>query len=152
MAIIEHEVIINASPDKIYAVSQDYSIRYEWDPFPERIELLHGARDIGIGVKTLVKAKSGLQMEVEFIQIDPPTRAAIMMTKGPIFIESFAGSWVFKAVDNHRTKAKFRYAIKTKKWAIPLVSEYIASVYFKKMIVSRLIGLKTYCEQSTTVM
>jgi hypothetical protein len=28
MAIIEHEIIINASPDKIYAVSQDYSIRY----------------------------------------------------------------------------------------------------------------------------
>lgn len=148
MAIIEYELTINAPQAAVYEASQDYSIRYQWDPFPEKIELLGGATEIGIGVKTLVVAKSGLTMEVEFVQVAPPTTAAIIMTKGPAFIKSFGGSWVFKTIDATSTKAKFRYSIKTKKWAIPVISEYVAAFYFKKAVIARLAGLKKYCEQS----
>ncbi|MDX5995014.1 SRPBCC family protein [Ectopseudomonas alcaliphila] len=147
MAIIECELTIKSPPAEVYKASQDYSVRYQWDPFPEKIELLGGATEAGIGVKTLVIAKSGLRMEVQFVQVDPPTTAAIIMTKGPAFIKSFGGSWVFKPLSQNSTKAKFRYSIKTKAWAIPPVSEYIASLYFKKVVMARLIGLKTYCER-----
>jgi hypothetical protein len=123
------------------------SVRYQWDPFPEKIEFLDGATEVGIGVKTLVIAKSGLTMEVEFVQVAPPTTAAIVMTKGPAFIKSFGGSWVFKPITANSTKAKFRYSIKTKKWAIPIISEYVASLYFKRAVKARLAGLKKYCEQ-----
>ncbi|WP_394561790.1 type II toxin-antitoxin system RatA family toxin [Aquipseudomonas alcaligenes] len=147
MALVEYELIINAPQAAVYAVSQNYSVRYQWDPFPEKIELLGGATEVGIGVKTLVVAKSGLKMEVEFVQVVPPTTVAIVMTKGPAFIKSFGGSWVFKPITENATKAKFRYSIKTKKWAIPIISEYVASLYFKKAVKTRLNGLKKYCEQ-----
>ncbi|ATH83071.1 SRPBCC family protein [Pseudomonas chengduensis] len=147
MALVEYELIINAPQTAVYAASQDYSVRYQWDPFPEKIELLGGATEVGIGVKTLVVAKSGLTMEVEFVQVAPPTTAAIVMTKGPAFIKSFGGSWVFKPISANSTKAKFRYSIKTKKWAIPIISEYVASLYFKRAVKARLAGLKKYCEQ-----
>ena len=147
MALVEYELIINAPQAAVYAASQDYSVRYQWDPFPEKIELLGGATEVGIGVKTLVVAKSGLTMEVEFVQVAPPTTAAIVMTKGPALIKSFGGSWVFKPITANSTKAKFRYSIKTKKWAIPIISEYVASLYFKRAVKARLAGLKKYCEQ-----
>ena len=147
MALVEYELIINAPQAAVYAASQDYSVRYQWDPFPEKIELLGGATEVGVGVKTLVVAKSGLTMEVEFVQVAPPTTAAIVMTKGPAFIKSFGGSWVFKPITANSTKAKFRYSIKNKKWAIPIISEYVASLYFKRAVKARLAGLKKYCEQ-----
>ncbi|WP_415753789.1 SRPBCC family protein [Pseudomonas leptonychotis] len=147
MAIIECELIINSPPAAVYKASQDYLVRYQWDPFPEKIELLDGATEVEIGVKTLVIAKSGLRMEVQFVQVAPPTTAAIIMTKGPAFIHSFGGSWVFKTLSQNSTKAKFRYSIKTKAWAIPPISEYIASLYFKKIVMARLTGLKKYCER-----
>ncbi len=148
MAIIEYELTINAPHADVYNASQDYSVRYQWDPFPEKIELLNGATEVEIGVRTLVIAKSGLTMEVEFVQVAPPTTAAIIMIKGPAFIQSFGGSWVFKPIDANTTKAKFRYSIKTKKWAIPPISEYIAALYFKKAVTARLSGLKKFCEKS----
>lgn len=148
MAIIEYELTINAPPAAVYQASQDYSVRYQWDPFPEKIELLEGATEVGIGVRTRVIAKSGLSMVVEFVQVAPPTTAAIVMTQGPSFIRSFAGSWVFKAADNNATRAKFRYSVKTRLWAIPPLSEFIATRYFKKAIVARLNGLKQFCERS----
>ena len=147
MATIEFELAINASPEFVYSVSQDYSVRYKWDPFPEKIELLNGATSIEKGTKAFVVAKSGLKMEVEFVQVAPPTTAAIKMTKGPFFIKTFAGSWIFKAASNGSTDAKFIYSIKTKNWALPFVSDVIANWYFSSVIKRRLNGLKSYCER-----
>jgi len=147
MATVEYEVTINASPEFVYRVSQDYSVRYDWDPFPERIELLEGATSIEKGTKAFVLAKSGLKMEVVFVQVDPPTTAAIKMTKGPFFLQSFAGSWVFKPLGVSSTKARFVYSIKAKRWAIPFVLERLASLYFRSAVKGRLDGLKSYCER-----
>lgn len=55
-------------------------------------------------------------MEVEFVQVMPPTTAAITMTKGPIALKGFSGSWVFKSISEKETQAKFIYSIKTKWW------------------------------------
>jgi hypothetical protein len=146
MARIEFQVSIKAPIELVYQVSQDYSVRYEWDTFPENIALLNGAKHIEKGVCVSVTAKSGLNMEVEFVQVMPPTTAAIKMTKGPIVLQGFSGSWVFKSIAANETNAKFIYSIKTKWWSVPLVSELIASWYFSKVIKSRLNGLKAYCE------
>jgi Polyketide cyclase / dehydrase and lipid transport len=146
MATIEYEVTIHASPEFVYEVSQDYSVRYLWDPFPEKIELLHGATSITKGTKVFVLAKSGLKMEVEFVQHDPPTTAAIKMIRGPFFLQSFAGSWVFKPTDSGSTRARFVYSIKAKKWALPFITDRLASWYFSSAIRRRLNGLKAYCE------
>ena len=146
MATIEYELNINASPEFVYSVSQDYSIRYQWDPFPEMIELLNGAVSIEKGTKAFVLAKSGLKMEVEFVQVAPPTTATIKMTKGPFFLKTFAGSWIFKAASNGSTNARFVYTVKTKEWALPFISDVIANWYFSGAVKRRLNGLKFYCE------
>ena len=98
MAKIEFEITIQAPIERVYQVSQDYSVRYEWDAFPEKIALLNGATQIEKGVCVAVKAKNGLTMEVEFVQVKPPHTAAIKMTQGPLVLQSFSGSWLFKSI------------------------------------------------------
>lgn len=148
MAVFEEIVHINCGIDRVYRISQDYSVRYQWDPFPDRIELLGGVAEITAGAKALVIAKSGLRMEVEFVNVKPPTSAAIVMTKGPAILEKFAGSWIFKAGEKAGTQARFRYLVKIKWWALPWISERIAASYFRREVIKRLSGLKQYCENA----
>ena len=147
MATVECEVTIQASPDVVYQVSQDYSVRYQWDPFPEKIELLESADRIEKGTKAFIRAKNGLKMVVEFVQVSPPSTAAIRMVHGPIFLESFAGSWIFKVAGPGITKARFIYSIKSKRWAVPYVLDRVVCWYFRRVILNRLLGLKNYCEK-----
>ena len=146
MAVIEEAVHINCEIEKVYRISQDYLVRYQWDPFPDRIELLGGGTEIAAGVRALVIAKSGLKMEVEFVNVKPPTSAAIVMTEGPAILEKFAGSWIFKAEEKTCTQVRFRYLVKAKWWALPWMSERIAVWYFRREVIKRLTGLKRYCE------
>jgi hypothetical protein len=60
MARVEFQLFIDAPVDLVYAVSQDYSVRYEWDPFPENIAFLNGATQIEAGVAVRVTAKNSL--------------------------------------------------------------------------------------------
>lgn len=149
MPRIEFHLDIRAPIEKVYHISQDYSVRYEWDPFPDNIRLLNGATDIAKGACVSVTAKNGLKMEVEFIQVMPPTTAAIVMRKGPLILKSFSGSWVFKAISPTETAAKFVYSINTRWWSVPFVSEAITVWYFRKVIKARLLSLKAYCETSS---
>lgn len=146
MSRVEYQLTIKAPIERVYEVSQDYSVRYEWDPFPDNISLLYGATAIEKGVCVSVMAKNGLYMEVEFVRVMPPTTAAIKMKKGPSILEAFSGSWVFKPVSSTETHAKFIYSINTKWWSLPFISEPIATWYFSRAIKLRLNGLKTFCE------
>jgi hypothetical protein len=146
MRTVAHEVVIEASPEDVYQVSQDYSVRYEWDPFPERIELMHGATAIEEGGQVFVHARSGFTMEVEFVQVSPVT-TAIKMTKGPFFLEAFAGSWVFKPHGEYATRARFVYSIKARAWTLRPLSEPVMRWYFAAVVRRRLEGLKAYCER-----
>lgn len=146
MARVEYQLCIQAPIELVYAASQDYSVRYQWDPFPEDIRLLDGAQHIQKGSCVAVKAKNGLTMEVEFVQVMPPTTAAIKMRSGPRILRAFSGSWLFKPLSENETQAKFVYSIKTQWWSIPWFSEIIAGWYFSKTVKSRLHGLKKYCE------
>lgn len=148
MARIEFQVDIKAPVEMVYHVSQDYAVRYKWDSFPENIMMLNGAQKIEKGVHVVVTAKNGLKMEVEFVQVLPPTTATIKMTKGPFFLRSFSGSWIFKFKSSGETTAKFVYSIESKRWALPWFSNYIATWYFSRVIKSRLKGLKIYCEEN----
>ena len=148
MAQIQYELVINASQNKVSRISQDYSVRHQWDTFPEKIELLNGKNEVEKGVRAFVKSKSGLKMEVEFVQVSSEI-TAIKMTKGPFFIEQFAGSWIFNKYGSGQTHAKFIYYIKVKKWAIPWVTEPMVKWYFSRVVKQRLDALKSYCEVSS---
>lgn len=148
MSKIEHEIEISCPIEKVYEISQDYAVRYDWDPFPEKIAFLEGATSVGLGVKVNVFAKSGLSMIVEFVQVQPPNIAAIKMVSGPAVLNSFAGSWRFKTLPNGNTSAVFKYTIKAKKWLLPIITDHIINWYFGKKVGSRLLGLRSYCEKN----
>lgn len=147
MAKVEFSKEIDCPPNRVYEVSQDYAVRYDWDPFPEKIEFLGGAKEVDVGVQVNVLAKSGLSMVVEFIQVSPPRLAAIKMVQGPFILKTFAGSWVFKPLPGEKTHAIFNYTLKVKSWALPFISNKLLNLYFGKQVKSRLRGLAQYCEK-----
>ena len=146
MAVIEYKLEIDAPRDLVFRASQDYSVRYDWDPFPEHIKFVGDIHEVSAGARVLVIAKSGLRMEVEFVVVAPPERAAIVMTSGPVFLKTFGGTWMFRELGPQRTLAVFRYTLKTKWWAIPLIADSVSSWYFHRAVKARLQGLKAYCE------
>jgi hypothetical protein len=148
MAIIERTADIAASVQQVYRASQDYAVRYQWDPFPERIEVVAGDPErLSIGTRVLVRSKLGMLMLVEFVQVKPPTHAAIVMIDRPWFLAKFAGSWVFEASATSRTAARFRYSIFVRPAFARWIIEPLAMRYFAGVVERRLAGLKAYCER-----
>lgn len=147
MTIIEDSIRINASCEDVYRISQDYKIRFDWDTFPDRLEMIGGGSYAPERRKqVLVRSKLGMSMIAEFVQVTPPTCAAILMVSGPWFLEKFAGSWTFAANKPRHTIVKFRYSIKAKPAILRKIIENLAALYFHKATTKRLIKLKEYCE------
>lgn len=146
--IIERHIVIAAPMEEVYRISQDYAVRYQWDLFPQRIQFLDGAKKIEIDTKVRVFAKSGLQMDMQFVQLDAPNRAAVVMINGPRVLEKFAGSWIFRRESTDKTRVTFRYLIRLKVWAIPVILGRLVAIYFSAVVKARMIGLKRYCEAS----
>ena len=87
----EHSVEIAADAGDLFALTQDYGRRLQWDPFLRSAELL-GATQAGVGVRAYCVAHSGLGMETEYVSFRPPRVTAVRMTRGPWPIASFAGT------------------------------------------------------------
>jgi hypothetical protein len=84
----DHSLEIAASPDELFALTQDYARRLEWDPFLKSAELVGGAAAAGVGVRAYCVARSGLGMETEYVSFNPPRACAVKMTRGPRLIEA----------------------------------------------------------------
>jgi hypothetical protein len=144
---LEHSVLICAMPEELFALTQDYSRRIEWDCFLKRGELLGGARQAGLGVTALCVAKSGLAMESEYVSFNPPHVCAVKMTRGPWFIDSFAGSWRFQEEAPGQTRVYFKYTVRARpRWLAPLLSPVLAWV-FARDTRKRLAALKAAVEE-----
>jgi len=100
---------IGAGRDWLFALSQDYSRRVEWDPFLRRAEVIGGGT-LGVEVRTWCVSRWGIGMETEYVSYDPPYRIAVTMTRGPWFFSRFAGTWLFEPVDENRTRVEFIYS------------------------------------------
>src|SRR5690349_5911791 len=107
----EKSVAIDASPGALFDLSQDYDRRLEWDPFLRSARLVGDARAAGVGVRALCVARSGWAMETEYVSFNPPRATAVKMTRGPWFLDSFAGSWRFEEEAPGRTRVSFRYSL-----------------------------------------
>jgi hypothetical protein len=148
MPIVEESIDIDAPRARVYDVTQDYSVRFDWDPFPDRLEIVGGGTyAASVGNRVFVRSKLGMSMVVEFVQVDPPNRAAITMVEGPALLEKFAGSWIFEELDGRRTQARFRYLVQVKKGVLQPVINFVAVTYFRRVVRKRLVGLKQYCER-----
>src|SRR5262249_22116318 len=109
---LEHSVLIAASAEDLFALTQDYARRLEWDPFLKSAELVGGATAAGVVVRAWCVAGRGMGMETEYVSYTPPRVTAVRMTRGPWFLANFAGSWRFEPAGPRLTRVSFRYSLK----------------------------------------
>ena len=141
----EESVEIAASPSVLFALSQDYDRRLEWDPFPRSASLLNASAP-GIGVRALCVARNGLEMETEYVTFDPPRVTAVKMTRGPWIIRSFAGTWRFEATTAGRTRVGFRYHLHSRPIWLAWLLDPCLSAVFGRDTRKRLAALKSAVE------
>lgn len=147
MPQINHQQTIHAPIDLVYEISQDYSVRYDWDAFPDYIRNLDGADGMPfVGREVEIRSKLGMTMRVRFVQVKPPECAAVKMFQALFFIEQFAGSWVFQKANETETVARFCYSLSAPKWCAFWLNPLMIK-YFSFVAERRLLGLKKYCEQ-----
>ena len=104
-----HSIQIDAEPAVLFALTQDYARRLDWDPFLKEARLVGGALTAGLDVRAWCVAHNGLGMETRYVSFNPPRACAVEMTRGPWFFRSFAGSWRFEPVGHGRTEVSFTY-------------------------------------------
>ena len=147
MPIIEDSIDIKEEQEEIYHVTQDYKVRFKWDPFPDRLEMVGGGEYTpALGNQVYVRSSLHLSMVVEFVQIAPPSHMAIAMVSGPWFLKKFAGTWIINDTQSGVTKVRFRYLLQTQPACLRVLLDGIATAYFRLAIRNRLIALKKYCE------
>jgi ribosome-associated toxin RatA of RatAB toxin-antitoxin module len=143
----EDSILVRDTPDALFALTQDYDRRLEWDPFLRSAELVGGAAEAGPGVRAWCVAHNGLGMETEYVSFTPPRVAAVKMTRGPWFIGGFAGSWRFFPEADGRTRVVFRYSVNARPaWLQPLLNPILVRV-FTREVRKRLRGLRDFVER-----
>lgn len=143
----EDSILIRDTPDALFALTQDYERRLQWDPFLRSAQLVDGAAEAGLGVRAYCVAHNRLGMETEYVSFTPPKVAAVKMTRGPWFIGGFAGSWRFQPEPDGRTRVVFRYSVRARPpWLQPLLNPVLVRV-FSREVRKRLEGLRGFVER-----
>jgi hypothetical protein len=143
----EDSILVRDTPEALFALTQDYGRRLEWDPFLRSAELVGGATRAGPGVRAWCVAHNGLGMETEYVSFSPPSVAAVKMTRGPWFIGGFAGSWRFRPEPDGRTRVVFRYSVRGRPaWLGALLNPVLVRV-FGREVRRRLEGLRDFVER-----
>lgn len=148
MPNVSAQARIAAPPGQLFALSQDYYLRREWDPFTRRIEFLDGARAPAVGVRTRGRSWHGFSMIVEYISYKPPRQAAMKMVSGPWFFSHFAGTWIFDADGAGSSQVTFRYTYKLRGPFFALMLGPIVGFVFRRDVRRRVEGLKRAAETS----
>jgi ribosome-associated toxin RatA of RatAB toxin-antitoxin module len=126
----EHSIDIAAAPDALFALTQDYARRLEWDPFLKSAELLGFATEAAKGVRAYCVSRSGLGMETEDVSFNPPRTCAVKMTAGPRLIGSFAGSWRFEEAAPGQTRVTFPFHLEARpRWLAPVLTPFLHRVF-----------------------
>jgi len=145
MPVVQDSVLIGAPQEPLFRLTQDYGLRLRWDPFLREMRFLDGASVAAVGVRTWVRAWTGLTMETMYTTITSPEVVAMKMTRGPFFFSQFAGSWRLEpdpSGQSGQVKVTFRYSFTTRwPWLRAVLDPLIQRV-FRRDITGRLRGLK----------
>ena len=143
-----HVLHIARPPEALFALSQDYAMRTEWDPFVREIRFLDGATAPEVGARVWVRARNGMEMTVRYVSVWPPTIVAVKMVDGPRMFEAFGGVWRFSPAGEGATAAEFEYGFRTR-WGLarPLVDR-VVSARLSRDIQARLAALKCAAEET----
>ena len=147
MPRVETSVIVPVTAEVAFAVSQTQGeVRYRWDNFVRRQQLLHGAERPEAGVQTETKSKHGLTMVSEYTSFKPPSQVGMKMVTGPPFFARFAAGWSFKDLGNGTTEATWRYTFKIKPAFLAPIGDRIGRWYLGRDIRKRIAGYAKGCE------
>lgn len=146
MPTFEQGIEIDALPDALFRLTQDYDRRLDWDPFLKAARLVGGATAAGKGVRAYCVARNGMGMETEYVSFKPPHVCAVKMTSGPRLMHAFAGSWRFKPVSPTRTQVIFRYHIEAAPRFMAALFDPILCAIFSHEVGKRLKALKLSAE------
>jgi hypothetical protein len=147
MPRIEATATLRIPAEQAFALSQSQGeLRYAWDPFVRSQRLLDGATRPGRGVQTETRSRHHLTMISEYTSFRPPAQVGMKMVRGPWFFSAFGGGWSFKAIDQDRTEATWRYTFTIRpSWLAP-IGDRIGSAYLRRDIQRRLAAFARACE------
>jgi ribosome-associated toxin RatA of RatAB toxin-antitoxin module len=149
MSVIACSESIDRSAEELFALTQDYSLRGAWDPFPESYEFHGGANGPDVGVELTVRAKNRQSMRVRYVSFVKPRAAAIEMLAGPWFIRRFAGTWRFEQESKRSTKVVFKYNVLAGPVVLAPVLQPFLNHSFRKHARRRLQALKAFAEKAS---
>lgn len=148
MPIVEFAIVIHAPRDVVYSISQDFSVRSEWDAFAVGLEMADGTPYLPrTGGRISVRSKPGIDMEMELVKVDTPACITMKMIAGPSYLRKFAGSWRFEEIGERAVRVRFRYLLAIRRGALRKIAESLTVWYFQRATLRRLMGLKHYCER-----
>lgn len=148
MPTLKHQEVVSAPEAWLFDLTQDYSRRLAWDPFPEAYEFHPPARAPSTGAEVTVTAKNGYTMRVRYVSFNPPRAAAIEMVHGPWFISKFSGTWRFVAQSRDETVVWFNYNVVAAPRALRFIIEPFILWAFSSHAKRRLKALKSYAERA----
>jgi ribosome-associated toxin RatA of RatAB toxin-antitoxin module len=144
---LEQSVVIAAHVGELFALTQDYARRLEWDPFLSSAQLVDGASAAGVGVRAYCVWRAGFGMETEYVSFNAPRATAVRMTRGPWFLKSFAGAWRFEETAPGQTRVVFSYHFQTwPGWLAGFVAPLASRILAWEMH-QRLLALKRAVEE-----
>jgi hypothetical protein len=143
----ERRIVIAAAPDDLFALTQDYGLRLNWDPFLRSAKLLGGATTAGLGVRVYCIAYTGLAMEAEYTSFHPPRTCTVKMIRGPRMIGDFAASWRFEEIRPGQTRVAYRCRLWARQGWLSRLLLPIISWAFARETRKRLVALKAVAEQ-----
>ncbi|GAA1621232.1 SRPBCC family protein [Catellatospora bangladeshensis] len=148
MPVVEAVAVVPVPPEVAFAVSQTTGeIRYRWDPFVRRQQLLDGATRPGKGVRTFTRSRHGLSMVSEYVSYAPPTNVGMKMVRGPWFFEMMAGGWRFApAPEPGHAVATWRYHFRTRPALIRPLADRIGVWLLGRDIRRRIQGFARGCQ------
>ena len=152
MPRIESSLVVPVPAETAFAVSMTTGeIRYRWDPFVRRQELLDGAEKPGKGVRTETRSWHGLKMVSEYTSFRPPTQVGMKMVDGPWFFGTLGGGWSFAPIDDHSCTATWRYTFTIRPKALRPIAEPIGRWMLGRDIRKRIAGFAKGCEDPVVV-
>lgn len=145
MPVVSREEVLPGTPEELFDLTQNYSLRAAWDPFPESYEF-HNMAGPALGCEVTVRAKNGFRMRVRYVAFDRPSAAAIEMVTGPWFFRRFAGTWRFLPESPGKTRVVFKYNVLARPGLLAPLLNAILARSFARHARARLLSLKACVE------
>jgi hypothetical protein len=142
-------VEINAPCRAVFDVLHDYSRRLEWDTLLSSADLLDGATQAGVGVRSRCVGtwRTGrIPVETEYISFEPGRIAAVRLTNHPPLFAEFSASIRHEPLGDHRSRLTYIYSITTRPALLRGVLDPLIGAALRRETRRRLQALREYVE------